>query len=310
MAPTLTFDFNNTLGAVQIGVAASCVLFGVTITQTYIYYSRFPDDSCGLKFLVAFVWSGNLLHVPSSATLSHYSRFFEGAHVVCLVATQYQWTVSDFGNYEGLLLVPWTIVISVAFSGIIGASVQAFFAFRIYRLSQSLYIPGVSWLLSCSRVLLSITVAAYGSERNVLIATFERQRAWMFYTLWLGATVNDSIIAGTSVYWLYRRRQCIEGRMRSAAVVDKLIAWTIETGVITGASSFLITFMFIAMHIWLAIYTVTARLYANSLLASLNSRATLRAINEHSMPFSVPAFHTMPAANLELSAVSRCATAE
>ncbi|KAJ7470747.1 hypothetical protein FB451DRAFT_1472262, partial [Mycena latifolia] len=282
-------------GAVQIGVVVSCVLFGVTTTQTYIYYSRFPDDSPGLKFLVAFVW------------------FFEGAHVACLVATQYQWTVSNFGNFEGLLLVPWTLAISVAFSGIIGASVQAFFAFRIYRLSQSLYIPGVSWLLSCSRVLLSITVAVYGSERNVLATTFKRQRAWMFYTLWLGATVNDSIIAGTLVYWFYRSRRCIEGRMSSATVVDKLIAWTIETGVITGASSFLVTVMFIAMqknYIWLAIYTVTARLYANSLLASLNSRATLRAINEHSMPFSVPAFHTMPAANLELSAVSRCATAE
>jgi hypothetical protein len=39
-------------GAVEIGVLVSYVLFGVTITQTYIYYSRFPDDSRKLKALV------------------------------------------------------------------------------------------------------------------------------------------------------------------------------------------------------------------------------------------------------------------
>jgi hypothetical protein len=39
-------------GALQIGVLISYVLFGVTTTQTYIYYSRFPDDSPKLKAFV------------------------------------------------------------------------------------------------------------------------------------------------------------------------------------------------------------------------------------------------------------------
>jgi hypothetical protein len=40
------------LGALQIGVFLSHVLFGVTTTQTYIYYSRFPEDPPQLKALV------------------------------------------------------------------------------------------------------------------------------------------------------------------------------------------------------------------------------------------------------------------
>jgi hypothetical protein len=40
-------------GALQIGVFVSHVLFGVTTTQTYIYYSRFPDDSPKIKALVS-----------------------------------------------------------------------------------------------------------------------------------------------------------------------------------------------------------------------------------------------------------------
>jgi hypothetical protein len=39
-------------GASEIGVLFSYVLFGVMTTQTYIYYSRFPDDSRKLKALV------------------------------------------------------------------------------------------------------------------------------------------------------------------------------------------------------------------------------------------------------------------
>jgi hypothetical protein len=73
MDSTVSFDVNTTIGAhiydassprtlthrlpcfagvLQIGVLISYALFGVTTTQTYIYYSRFPDDSLKLKALV------------------------------------------------------------------------------------------------------------------------------------------------------------------------------------------------------------------------------------------------------------------
>jgi hypothetical protein len=40
------------LGAYEIGVLMSYAFFGMTTTQTYIYYSRFADDSRKLKSLV------------------------------------------------------------------------------------------------------------------------------------------------------------------------------------------------------------------------------------------------------------------
>jgi hypothetical protein len=42
----------TSLGALQIGIFVSHVLFGVMTTQTYIYYTRFPEDSPKLKALV------------------------------------------------------------------------------------------------------------------------------------------------------------------------------------------------------------------------------------------------------------------
>jgi hypothetical protein len=43
-------------GAYELGVLISYILLGVTTTQAYVYYSRFPNDSRKLKYLVAFMW--------------------------------------------------------------------------------------------------------------------------------------------------------------------------------------------------------------------------------------------------------------
>ncbi|KAJ7108577.1 hypothetical protein C8R44DRAFT_884641 [Mycena epipterygia] len=178
---------NVTIGAYEIGVLASYVLFGVTTTQTYVYYGRFPDDPRRVKFLVAFIWS------------------CEMAHAVCIGHSLYQMTVSDYGHPERLILIPRSLAAAVLFSGIIGAGVQAFFASRIYGLSKSLYIPCLSWTLSFSRLLGSITVVVYGF-RIKTIPAFDMQWAWLLNSLWSVASANDLIIAATLVYWLNRQR--------------------------------------------------------------------------------------------------------
>ncbi|KAJ6571626.1 hypothetical protein B0H19DRAFT_1372640 [Mycena capillaripes] len=53
MNSAVSFNHSTTLGAYKLGVLASYILFGVTTTQVYIYYYRFPDDSLNLKALVA-----------------------------------------------------------------------------------------------------------------------------------------------------------------------------------------------------------------------------------------------------------------
>ncbi|KAJ7842405.1 hypothetical protein B0H13DRAFT_2365242 [Mycena leptocephala] len=74
---------------------------------------------------------------------------------------------------------------------------------------------------------------------------------------------------------------------RTLALIDKLVAWTIETGMLTSAMTVTSLICYFAKKdsfIWVAVSTVEARMFSNSLLASLNSRATLRAMNEVSLP--------------------------
>ncbi|KAF7296984.1 hypothetical protein MIND_00930600 [Mycena indigotica] len=66
---------------------------------------------------------------------------------------------------------------------------------------------------------------------------------------------------------------------QSSAFVDQIIKWTVETGVTTSLFTTVILICFHQMPhnlIWLGLWVMEARLFANSLFASLNSRTALR----------------------------------
>ncbi|KAJ7222165.1 hypothetical protein GGX14DRAFT_428160, partial [Mycena pura] len=128
-------DVDPSLGAYQIGVLVSYGLFGVVTTQTYTYFTRFPDDSVETKTLVGFLW------------------LCEAVHALCIAATLYSYTITGYGDPKRLLHAPSTLFIAIFFSGIIDGSVQSFFALRIYLLSRKVYIPCICWVLSFLRIL-------------------------------------------------------------------------------------------------------------------------------------------------------------
>ncbi|KAJ7851084.1 hypothetical protein B0H13DRAFT_1905379 [Mycena leptocephala] len=81
MDPAISLNLNTTLGAIQIGVLVSYVLFGVSTTQTYIYYSRFPDDS----------------RKPQGFGIC------EVGHALCIGHSLYVYTISDYAHPERVL---------------------------------------------------------------------------------------------------------------------------------------------------------------------------------------------------------------
>lgn len=67
MAPVpITID--NTLGAVLVGFAVSCCVYGILITQIYVYFSRYPEDRLVYKFLVSPTFSHARLAPSESYT--------------------------------------------------------------------------------------------------------------------------------------------------------------------------------------------------------------------------------------------------
>ncbi|KAF8189832.1 hypothetical protein K438DRAFT_1971346 [Mycena galopus ATCC 62051] len=253
-------NFAN-LGVYQIGVLVSCVLLGVTTTQTYIYYTRFPEDPRTLKSLVAFIW------------------VCEVVHAVCAAHTLYVSTVSGYyaqsTSAPSFFNAPVTLGAVFVVAGFVVAFVQGFFGFRIRVLSKKLYIPVLIWFLALIRLVICTSIV---SLRGV--PAFLPKMMGFSTTAWILAVCNDLLITTTLVFFLRRQRAHVHER--TIVISKKIITWSIETGMISSTLGIIELTCFVTMPnnwVWIAIFTIEARLYANSLLASLNGRTTLRAMS-------------------------------
>ncbi|KAJ7183790.1 hypothetical protein C8R46DRAFT_1067828 [Mycena filopes] len=276
----------ETLGALELGSLASFALFGVATTQVYIYFGRFPKDSRILKTLVTFIYA------------------CEVGHTICIAHTLYVYTIVDYGLPLHHLVtdaIPASLGATTFFTGLIAATVQSFFAWRIYSLSRSLYIPIICWLLAFLRVVIAVIVLIIGAI-HVSIATLEAKWAFLHYLVWAESACNDLILTSALVYWLSRQRP---DHMRTATLVDRLIRWTLETGMVTAGSDLVTLICFVTMtknFVWMAWYVITAKLFSNTLLASLNSRTGLRDVHDKNI--------TLPALSDPTAAATNASTIE
>ncbi|KAF7360807.1 hypothetical protein MVEN_00812700 [Mycena venus] len=288
MDPIVSFTLNNTLGALEIGVLVSFALFGVTTTQLYIYYSRFPDDSRKLKALVAFVW------------------LCEVAHTACLGHLLYTDTILDYARPDRVVgSSSKSLPTASFFAGIVAVCVHGFFSFRIYVFTKKMYITGVIWVMAFLHLLGRIALFVT-SLRAHSLEEFIQQWQWLLTTNWTISVATDFAITTTLVVVLHGRRS--QAHKKTAALMDKLIAWTIETGMLTSASSIAMLISFVTMKdnfIWLAFFAVSTRLFSNSLLSSLNSRATLRVMNEVALPYLAPALELLPSNSVQITKVTQ-----
>ncbi|KAJ7306808.1 hypothetical protein DFH08DRAFT_824537 [Mycena albidolilacea] len=178
MDPAFSFDPDSTIGAYQIGVLISYVLFG-------IYYGRFPNDSPQLKALVAFVW------------------ICEVGHTTCLGHSLYIYTISDYTRPErlpGAALKSFET--SVLFSGIIGACVV---------LCKKLYIPLI-WTMGFFRLPGCITIFLAGLGMTSL-AGYIAQWEWLAASIWSVSTANDLTITGTLVLLLSQHHDRVQKQL-------------------------------------------------------------------------------------------------
>ncbi|KAJ7803544.1 hypothetical protein B0H14DRAFT_2613244 [Mycena olivaceomarginata] len=216
--------------AYEIGVLLSCVLFGVTTTQTYIYYSRFADDSRKLKGLVALVW------------------VCEFAHALCIGHTLYFYTISGYNQTDSQVFSPRTLLA--------GFSITA-------------------CIVACDTTMVESLITS----------------------AWVVGVANDLLITITLVFLLRCQRKDVH--KRTMALADKIIAWTIvsvhakELYACTGYGS-----QFSPSRHDVGIFPndilhflnriAPPKVFANSFLASLNGRTTLRAMSDAPLTFTMP----------------------
>ncbi|KAF8879715.1 hypothetical protein BD779DRAFT_1124651 [Infundibulicybe gibba] len=220
-APPFNIMSGSNLGAMEIATFISLALCGIGVAQGYSYYHHFTNDRLFLKVMV-----GTVLVLEVSHSIAAAGVIYDFTITLAAAA------VKPVNTYA----LSTTTLLEILITTI----VQSFFAYRIRSLSGSLYVSSLCWILCFLRFLGGIALAVEGfldASRESFLAepdyfALENAFGWVITSvLSVGAAV-DLIIAASLCYYLNRFMSPAIMR-RTAQIVDRLISWTIQTGLVT-----------------------------------------------------------------------------
>ncbi|KAK7442223.1 hypothetical protein VKT23_016194 [Stygiomarasmius scandens] len=193
----------------------------------------------------------------------------------------YNMTVTNFGNLDALADASMPLIVSQFLQHLILTFVQGFFIYRIHKLTGITLISVVASILLALRLLAATAVQALATvslhEEKNNIVEYVNKYFWITVVKDMLGVATDTFIAAVLLMRLFRERS--EAMDQTLPVVDKLILYTVETGFATGCYTILIAVLLLTMkhnYIWIGIWLLSSKVFSNTLLANLNSRASLR----------------------------------
>ncbi|KAF8266054.1 hypothetical protein EI94DRAFT_1734164 [Lactarius quietus] len=256
--PSVPPHIEEITAPMMFGALWNWTLYGVLVVQLYVYSYNFPGDRMHLKLLVYSVFLVETLQTA-----------FTGVDL-------YYWFVSGFGNMDHLSS-PYLSAFDVPIIGsIVSLTVQLFFVYRIWVLSER-----TSWFLCLMICISSAVVAVTSFTAGVFIHTINHfapnQKLKILTSIWLSANaLSDILIAGSMLFYLIRRK---EDDYFSNHALARAIRLTVETNVLTttvGIMSLLTVSVFPEKTWYTCPTAILGKLYSNTLFVSLNNRISMR----------------------------------
>ncbi|KAF7319681.1 hypothetical protein MKEN_00749300 [Mycena kentingensis (nom. inval.)] len=278
MAPVVVpgVDLPLLTGPLVLGYMWGYGLYGAFVVQFYLYLQVFKTERVAIKVLV---WATFVMETAFT--------------VLCTVAAWNNYG-PGWGDLDTLVVIDWSWQGLPPLNGFLAALAQSFYMWRIYRLTRRLYLPAligcvstafwvdIDLLTTCETkcMLTQLTaVLYYGISVSVDGHRFEQLNKYsMEITLWLvSASVSDLLIASSLVIILWRQRQRAQFQ-RTTEVIDRLIRYAIETGSLTSACAITEVVLWLGTREYnfhFIFFLLIGRLYSNTLMATLNSRAAI-----------------------------------
>jgi len=254
----LTID--STLGALTVGFAIACCVYGVLATQVFSYFSRYPQDRPHFKLTVLTLL---LLETADQTFIGH------------LV---YTYTITFYARPQDSIRasITWSAILQLTVGAIVGAIVKVSFALRVWRFSQrNYYITALLMLLTFGQLGLAIAFTIKAFHLPNLFAVYELKTLGTIALAFGVAT--DMITAAALCLFLNRLRT---GFQTADSLVNSLCRYAINTGAVTSAVSLTTLLLFnVTSHnnlYFVASYFILNKLYAISYMATLNTRRTIR----------------------------------
>ncbi|RDB24382.1 hypothetical protein Hypma_008500 [Hypsizygus marmoreus] len=270
-------DIARNQGALLLGGFMAAGLSGIVAVQTILYLKLYPLDHPRLKCLVLLVWVLDLTHSGLTwASIWHY-------------------LVEDYGRAERVDTIPLTLSLTIVFtvslsqthlrtpseeflvgnthvlSTLVGLLPQSFRLFDLYILWS--FFAHRIFIMSKRNLYLTLPIDRIRLRSFTL---FKAHFRWLF-SLGLALSSIVDILVTLSLFTLLQN-----SRSRSLSldhIIDLLILYTFEMGSLTCAGTIVSMICWLTMNdnlIFMGLHFVIGKLYANSLLAALNTRHDLR----------------------------------
>nr|VWP02593.1 Dehydrogenase with different specificities [Ganoderma boninense] len=247
-------ELPKTFGAWLICASVGCMLFGLTTHQTYRYFRLYPEDGPKLKLLVFALLILDTLHTVTNIHLCYY------------------YLVINYLNPTALGVGVWSLRALVMLVS------HAFFLRRIFLRMRPVGERQIVPVLAIGILMLSeLAFAIAVTVMTFVLVSFAafKSHMWMIWVMLANAVVIDLLVTSCLIFYLWRSRT---GFKRTDNLLDVLMVYTINTGLSTSLLTLPAMICAIIMPdnlIWSAIYVIASKMYANSLLAVLNSRRSL-----------------------------------
>jgi len=269
----------NTTGALILGWGFSCLFFGMLCIQVWAYYQRYPNDGVSYNILVVSLW---VLEAVHQAFVCHVTWFY---------------VVDNFGNLLVLLDPPvWTLSIQTLLGACVGLIVKICFGMRVWKFSKGNFV--VTGII-IGMALAQFAAAVVYTARSFHLGVGQADQIKNLGTVALSFGLTTDIFTAASLsYFLHKMRT---GYKRSDTLINRLIIYSVNTGLLTSvfSAAVLVSYNLMPVNlIFIALYFVLSKLYANSCLATLNTRRFVQGKGTDREEGTIPTFlmvaHTLP----------------
>ncbi|KAF9007202.1 hypothetical protein BDQ17DRAFT_1423266 [Cyathus striatus] len=303
---TIPMKIDNTFGAAFLGAMITAMLYGLTTLQTYFYYVFYPKDSSANKALVASIWTLDTIHMAlTTVSIYHYlvSNYANPsalgiAHWSLITSVLFNVKFNDLHVLHVYLLVPIghhrmrraklfhiPHILPVSQKGSMVANrhnrVNCARALRIWSSTARLL-----FIVTLSQLLTYYYACSYIKKELAKLPEITLIAAMPFAIF---AVLSDIAIAVTLCVLLHGSRTGIKQYDEHAgyyadhilinrclltsvvAVIEVIVLWFLAIDFVIGKRK-----RFTLLRGILAFTFPPATVYANSLLATLNSRQALR----------------------------------
>ncbi|KAI0937414.1 hypothetical protein AcV5_005330 [Taiwanofungus camphoratus] len=229
-------------------------LYGVMITQTFFYFTSYRSDPKWMRIYVGILFLADTLN-------SVFNMWWI-----------YNALINNFGNVEALAKADWLFETEEGLTGIIGMLVQLFYAWRIHKLTRNVWLVGAVVTTSLVGGLAGIGTAIAVAMRPEF-AKLQQLKA-IVITWLVSAAVCDGLIA-LALSWHLRQNRT--GFSRTDTIISRLVRLTMSNGLLTAgfALADVVAYLSTPTGLHIAFNYTLVKLYGNSVMSSLNSRAIL-----------------------------------